>query len=146
MPTTSRVSPQSQKSKPTKSKSPPPIEKLTTTSSPKDKTNKNCVLILFYLAGTSLPCQEETPQPLDAIPINQAKPPSPETSNQDVFHETFYVPTTLLDDATKESEEGGKGKEVLEEAIDDPLQREKEVFPSEKSLHSKPKSIPEALT
>ena len=105
--------------------------------------------MLVDSTGTSFLHQEETPQPLDAIPFNQAKPPSPETSNQDIFHETSSDPATLLVDVTKESKEGEKEKEVLKETIDNPLQGETEVFPKdadERSLPSPPKSIPKAST
>ncbi|KAA0039027.1 protein MNN4-like [Cucumis melo var. makuwa] len=120
-PTKPQACPQSQKSKTTKSKSPPLINDLTTTSSPRHETDKDRALVLFESIKTSFLHQEKTPQPLDAIPINQTKLPSPKTSNQDVFHETSFDPTTLLDEATRESEEGEKEKEVLKKATDDPL-------------------------
>lgn len=80
--------------------------------------------------------------------MSQSKRPSPDTSNQDIFHKTSSDPVALLDDATRESKEGDKEKEVFEETINDPLQGEKEYLPKdarEKSLPLPRRSIPEAL-
>ncbi|KAA0047856.1 hypothetical protein E6C27_scaffold133G001210 [Cucumis melo var. makuwa] len=52
--------------------------------------------------------------------LTKKKLPSPDTSNHNIFHETFSDRATLLDDATRESEEGKKEKEVLKETVDDP--------------------------
>ncbi|TYK02157.1 hypothetical protein E5676_scaffold388G00470 [Cucumis melo var. makuwa] len=121
----------------------------TETQEARHEFDKDRVLVLIELTKTSLSCQEETLQPIDAILINQTKPPNPDNSNQDIFHETSYDLATLLDDTTRESEEGDKEKEVPKETIDDPIQEEKEKLledVGEKSLPSPPKSIPEVVT
>ncbi|KAA0047855.1 hypothetical protein E6C27_scaffold133G001200 [Cucumis melo var. makuwa] len=88
---------------------------------------KSFLLLIEQLCIKACPELEKSPQvektlkPLNTIPIDQSKLPSPKTLNQDVFHESFSDPIVFMEDATKEFEEGGKRKEVLEEAIDDPL-------------------------
>uniref|UniRef100_A0A9I9DW93 Uncharacterized protein n=1 Tax=Cucumis melo TaxID=3656 RepID=A0A9I9DW93_CUCME len=100
-------------------------------SSPREEVDKERTLILYNSTETSTPRQKDIPQPPAIIPINKTKLLSPEGSNKEVFHKSFYDLAALMDDTSKKSEEGvhstvaSKGKEVMKKAIDDPLQGKK---------------------
>ncbi|TYK19520.1 hypothetical protein E5676_scaffold1836G00150 [Cucumis melo var. makuwa] len=80
-------------------------------------------------------------QKVDKSVDSKKEEEGPDTFHQDIVHEISSDPDTLLDKATREFKVDDKEKKVMEETIDDPLQREKEQLPEdvgEKSLPSPP--------
>ncbi|KAA0048706.1 hypothetical protein E6C27_scaffold4358G00290 [Cucumis melo var. makuwa] len=151
---------------PTKSKTlPPPQKSKSPTSSQQiqntfpsygKELNEHLALVVQNKEGTLTLRQKGIPLPLVANQTNQNKPPSLEDSNQKVFKDSITDPFAFIDDMFNEKE-GDEAKNlilsltregVVDEEVNDPLQREQEINPEvdgETHLPSTQKSTSEPL-